>query len=398
MKAAGIAILCFLLFMSLSVFGLAFMLNNTILNPRFISAEINKLDISKLVDEALNQYSFSGIPTDMHSSIISAIDELEPEVKVQLGEVLFQVNDYLLGREQSLDMTQILKDTVLDEVFLGSLIDKAGVKELVREQLRDELVDVLPAGERDLVWYLDEALPAIDPWLTEQVDAASEPLVDYLLGNTSTLHISIYLEPMKDTLEQSLREAFLGSPPPELAGASTEELHKIFDDYYQQFSPQVPRTIIIDEMSLGIGSNDGIVEAITGIEDSLASAKTIIGLFRVYYVGLIILIVLLVLGIVLIHRNVKGATRELGIVFLTFGGLEYIGILIGKYVIRNTVPLTDLPSNLQSWVPVLVTDIFRPLEVLSLILAGTGIALIIVSIVYQRRNSQRVAVRSDQQL
>ena len=397
MKTAGIVILCFLLFISLCVFGLSFTVNSTILNPRFIPAEINKLDISTLVDEALDQYAISGISTDMRSSIIATIDELEPEVKVQLGQALSQVYDYLLGREQSIDLAQILKDTVLSSNFVNSVISKTEVKKLIREQIRDELVDLVPPGNQELIRYLDEALPVIDPWLEEQISVVSSPITDFLLGKSTNINITLSLEPVKNTLKDNIRKAFLRSPPPELADVSQAELNIIFDEYYQQYSTQVPKTITINQTSIGINSNELLVDTIAGVEDFLTHAKTVTGYFRTYYVVLIIFIIILVLGIILLHREVKGVTRTLGIILLTYGGLEYISIFAGKYIIRNALPLVELPSTLQSWIPVLLTDALRPLEVLSLVLGVVGIALIIVSIVYRRRSSQVIAIRSDQQ-
>lgn len=395
LKIASLVIVCFLLFMSLSIFGLVFTVNSTVLNPRFIPAELDKLDGSALVDETLNQYDVSGISTDVQSSIVATIDELEPEVKVQLGEALSQVYDYLLGRDKTLDLAQVLKDTVLSREFVNSVTDKAEVKKLIREQIRDDLVDLIPPGDQRLVRYLDDALPVIDPWLKEQLNAASSPITDFLLGKSTTLNITISLEPMKNTLKESIRDAFLRSPPPELANASADELDSIFNEYYQQFSRQIPATTMIDETSLGIDSNDSLAGVITNAEDILVKAKTVIGYFQTYYIALIILIIILILGIILIHREVKGATRELGIIVLTYGGLEYISILVGKYVIRNSLPLADLPPTLQSWVPVFITDLFRPLEILSLVLAVVGIALIIVSIVYRQRSSQVAVVKAD---
>ena len=397
MKTAGIIILCFLLFVSLCVFGLSFTVNSTILNPRFIPAEINKLDISTLVDEALDRYAISGISTDMRSSIFATVDALEPEVKVQLGQALSQVYDYLLGRDQSLDLAQTLKDTVLSRNFINSVISKTEVKKLFREQIRDELVDLVPPGNQELIRYLDEAIPVIDPWLDEQISLISSPIIDFLLGKSKEINITLSLEPVKNTLKDSIRKAFLRSPPPELANASQPELNNIFDEYYQQYAAQLPRTITIDETSIGIDSNEPLVDTISGVEDFLAHAKTVTGYFRTSYMVLIILIVILILGIILLYREVKGITRTLGIVFLIYGGLGYISILVGKYTIRNALPLVEIPSTLQSWIPGLVTDALRPMEILSLVLGLIGIALVVVSIVYRQRSSQVVAVRSDQQ-
>ncbi len=395
LKIVSLVILCILLFMSLSVFGPAFTVNNTILNPHFISAELDKLDISALVDETLPQSFNSRIKPDVRSSIVDTLDELEPEIKVQLKETIYQVYEYLLGRDQSLELTRVLKDTVLRSEFINSLTDKAGVTDLIREQIKDELAELIPPEDQELVRYLDDALPDIDPWLTEQMDTASGPIADYLLGSSTTLDIAISLEPMKNTLKTSIHDAFFLSPPLELVDSSEAEMESIFNKYYQEFSTQVPTTIVIDEESLGFDSNDTLAGVIADIEDTLADAKTAIGYFRMYFVILIIFICALILGIIFIHREVKGVTRDLGIVFLAYGGLGYIILLIGKYLIMNALTVVGMPSALHSWMLIVIRDFFRPLEILDLVLGIVGITLLVIAIVYRRRSTQVVDISTD---
>ena len=55
LKGFALSLLSFLLFLSLSIFGLLLMLQLTILNPDFIVSEVNKLDISSLTTELVDQ-------------------------------------------------------------------------------------------------------------------------------------------------------------------------------------------------------------------------------------------------------------------------------------------------------------------------------------------------------
>lgn len=48
LKGLGVGLLSFLLFLALSNFGLALMLNQTILNPDFVVSEVGKLDLTPL--------------------------------------------------------------------------------------------------------------------------------------------------------------------------------------------------------------------------------------------------------------------------------------------------------------------------------------------------------------
>ncbi|MFC1974661.1 hypothetical protein ACFLVA_01450 [Chloroflexota bacterium] len=54
LKGLALALLGFLLFLSLSIFGFAFQLNDTVLKPDFVVTELDKLDVSLLAKEVLN--------------------------------------------------------------------------------------------------------------------------------------------------------------------------------------------------------------------------------------------------------------------------------------------------------------------------------------------------------
>ena len=114
LKVLALSLLSVLLFLSLSIFGLVLMVNHTILNLDFIIAELNKLDISSLVKDLLNQQ----IPQD-EPYITEIIDDtfadLEPWVREQLHTSIYSGYDYLLGKKQSLDLEiplEPLKDSL----------------------------------------------------------------------------------------------------------------------------------------------------------------------------------------------------------------------------------------------------------------------------------------------
>ncbi len=54
-KGLALSLLGFLLFLSLSTFGLVFTLNSTILNPDFVVQELDKLDVYSLTSEFLDE-------------------------------------------------------------------------------------------------------------------------------------------------------------------------------------------------------------------------------------------------------------------------------------------------------------------------------------------------------
>jgi hypothetical protein len=109
-----------LLFCSLAIFGLFFTLNSTTLNPGFISTELNKLDISSLAEEVLSEDTIQGEMTqEFKASLIDTITEIEPLVKEQLSAATYPVYDYLKGKTESLDLSVVLGDTLLQPGFLS---------------------------------------------------------------------------------------------------------------------------------------------------------------------------------------------------------------------------------------------------------------------------------------
>jgi hypothetical protein len=383
LKGIGLAILGFLLFVALSVFGLALTLNSTVLNPRFLPDELDKLDVAALVTETIGPGGADLSPA-MSAAVVRTVVALQPQIKGQLRAASTWVYAYVLGDTQSIHLAAVLKETVLNPEFVTSVANQADVVALARQDLRDQLADLIPVGQRQLVRYLDTAMPSLDPWLAQQINAASGPVVDYLLGASPTLRVVIPLEPMKTILRPNLRLAFLSSPPPELAGATPSQMEIVFNQYYELAAAQIPTNATIDPASLGLSQSASLAQALSDAESALGDARSGIGCFRFYYALLMVLVGLLIFGIVLIHHEVKGASRNLGIILLICGIFEFIGALIGGYFLR-AVGISGLPAALQSWLPGVYVDFFRPLQVFSLALMIVGLVLVIASLLSRRR-------------
>lgn len=292
LKGLALAILGFLLFLSLSVFGLALMLNQTILNPGFVASEVNKLDISSLAEE-----------------------------------------------------------------FLIEQIPQAG-EEFMAEAVNDTIAD-------------------LEPWIKEQVSTVIYSGYDYLEGRSQSLSLVISLEPMKDSLRGNLRETMLQSLPPELAGLPPAEIEQYFNEFYQQIDEGIPSTFELDEALLG-------AEVLAQLE----LVRQGIGYFHIAFNALIGLILLLILLIILTHRQVRGSTRGLGTTFLTCGVLSYAGAFVAKNIAGTQLTQLDMPAYLQTLMPQLLKDTLAPLEMYSIGLAAAGVVLLIVSFVYKRHEAE----------
>lgn len=174
-----------------------------------------------------------------------------------------------------------------------------------------------------------------------------------------------------------MKSAFKQSLPPEFAGLPQDMIDAEFDKYYQQFSEQIPTTIDIGEDMLG-----------PEVMNNIAVAREYISYVQIAYKALIGIILVLIGLIILIHRQVRGATRQLGITFLVYGVPGYVGIFILKnYAMQQLTQLTqfNLPAMFQAWLPQFVDDFLAPLEMFTLGILIGGVVLLVVSFVYKPR-------------
>lgn len=294
-KGLALSFLSFLLFLSLSTFGLMFMLNNTVLNPDFTIRELDKLDAYSLAEE------------------------------------------------------------------------------LLREQVSQ--LEVPPEYEPYVAEILDDTFTELEPWIKEQVSTGVYIGYDYFMGRSQHLSLTISFEPVSDSLKENLRETVLSSPPPELQGLPPAVIEMALNEANRQIDEQIPQGFQVDRSTLD--------PEVTLVFEQI---KQYIDYFQLGYKLLIGFALLLILGIVLIYREVRGATRSLGITFLTCGVFTYLGNLATKYFIGAQFTQVVMPAQLQTRLPQLLSDLLAPLDIYSIVLAAIGVVLLIVSFVYKPRS------------
>ncbi len=292
LKASFLGFLSFLLFLSLSAFGMVFTLHQTVLSPDFMFSEVSRLNISTLVRQVT-----------------------EPQLTAQLTPELQFLKEPLYG-----------------------------------------------------------AIAFQEPWLKEQARAGIYTAYDFLEGRSARLALSISLDTLKASIKDRVRQAFLQQLPPQLSSLPPAQIEQYFNQYYDQFAQQIPSKIDINESNIP-----------ADIMTQLRQARQYcIDYFSLAFYGLIGLMVLLALGIVLVHFQVRGASRELGITLLSYGALEYVGVLLAKQF-NPLQMVSGLPPSLQTWLPQLFNDLFAPLAMFSLGCAVGGVVLLVVSFVYPKR-------------
>ncbi|MES0329162.1 MAG: hypothetical protein ABUK06_02625, partial [Dehalococcoidales bacterium] len=241
LKGLALTFLSLLLFLSLVLFGQAMTLNMTALNADFVTDQIDSLDVSSLVDEALDDEEF---PAEFRASLDSSLPAIESWAKEQLTAAIDPTYDYLLGRSQDINLPAILKDTVLDPAGIRSLLEDVDLTALVEDYLNDESLLAVPPGGEFLNDYLEaavmETVSELESWVKDQAASIVEPVTDYLLGSSTDVNVTISLASLKDALHDNLRQAFLASPPPELAGLPPAQLQTAFNQVWQDFSLNLP--------------------------------------------------------------------------------------------------------------------------------------------------------------
>lgn len=388
LKSLALSLLSFLLFLSLSIFGMALMVQSTLLKPDFVVAELNRLDVADLAGEIIKFETPEGEPDrDMEAMYTGVVNDLEPLVKEQLSATIYSIYDYLLGKKPDPELKPTLKNTFLSEDFLVAVIDRLDTKALIGTYLKEQLTGNLPAELAFLNEYLekniDKVVSELKPWLQEEVRKAAGPLADYLLGDSPNLDVVISLEPVKEILREKLLSSLMESPPPELASLPPASVESAFDMYWDTFAQEIPTSYRIDESILGADLPAQIETALTGVETALLQARQYVGYFQITYRVLIGLMALFVLGVILVSRQVKYVTRHLGISCLAYGAMEYAGIYFGKPLAAAQIGQQEIPPGLQIWLVQLLDNLMAPLLTFSLVLMVAGIVLVVVSFIYR---------------
>jgi len=142
-KGLLVSLLSLILFGAISALGFAFMLNQTVMDPNFTAAEVDKMDMAA-VASAIIQVPDSGnnantfIPaTTVNAAITSSIKAAEPELKSELRTALFSTYDYFLGRSDSLNIS-ISLDSVKNNLnsTLWTYIQKSPPSQIPSAQLQ----------------------------------------------------------------------------------------------------------------------------------------------------------------------------------------------------------------------------------------------------------------------
>ncbi|MFC2062705.1 hypothetical protein ACFLS8_02015 [Chloroflexota bacterium] len=388
-RALALSLISLLLFLSLSAFGLVLTVKYTALSPKFVTSELDSLDMAVVAEEIISeQSSGDDFPPELMNVVINAIPRVEPLLKEQVSAATYSVYDYMLGKRPDPELAATLRSTVLSPGFMASLVDALDISALAAELSVEQLIENPPEELELIASYIDDVIANIavelEPWIKEQIRNSAGPVVDYLLGESPSLNVVIPLTPVIEAGRDTLKQVWLASPPPEFAGLPPALLAQQFDEVFREVTAEIPATIEIDEELLGAELPAEITEALAEAEESLVTVREYIGHFQLGYILLIVFILLLIAGIILINRQVKGSARWIGAGFLAYGLPWYIATFVAKGIGKGQLAELDVPASIQGWLPQFVDSLLNPLVIFSLALLITGVVLIVASFFYKR--------------
>lgn len=394
LKNLAVALLAFILFLSLTLFGFVFMVKTTVLNPSFVTAEIDKLDIPAVAKEMVQSQPPQPGQIDVNKMISDALPKIQPQIKAQADATVTSVYDYLLGNKPEPQLKATLRQTFLSTGFVTSVVNNVDVAPFLAPVVVDKVTQAFPIQVPNLDKYVLDALTAVEPSLKQQMVAASGPVFDYLLGTSNTLNTPFSLVDAKVSLKGILRQAFVDSPPTEpFGGISLSSIPPAlrgaaFDQFYPTIEASIPTTFIIDQTMISAQTRADFQRGISDTEDSLRNVRTSVTYVQQAYLLLILIMALMLLGIILILRDVREVSRRLGVPLLTTGVIDFATAWVVNYLVTaGKIPMPQFTGALETWALQFVNDLLRPLQTFGIVVLIVGAVLTAVSFLYKRKTA-----------
>jgi hypothetical protein len=354
-KGILVGVLSFFLMLSLIIFGVSFMVKSTAMNPDFITDRVDQADLTQLANDFVDEYYVEEIPEDMRffeDVVYEVIADHESWLKEQFSAAVHDGYDYLLDKTDTLEI----------------IIPLENLKESVRESLWLHFMEKLPE------WISSPDDEGLKKLIYDNIDNFVEEIPEGYLPDDYSMLPEVQLRQYVDAYFEDLEEQIIdGRLSPSLQAEIEDLLLPYFNQYYDEIVEEVPSEFVINEDEI---DSDAM--------ETLETVRGWVGVFNAVYYALIGFMVLLVAGIVLLHFNVKGATRSLAKTFLVYGIGEFVAVMVARYIVPNLLPTGDLPVSFQDFIKDAYTGLLAPLQWFSLGILIAGVALLLVSIFYKR--------------
>jgi hypothetical protein len=268
-----------------------------------------------------------------------------------------------------LEFAFTLNTTALNSRFMVDEAEKLDVVSVGREIILAKL----PPAVRPYMSAVDKTIEDNRPWIDAQIKNIIKFTYLYLEGKTDSLSITIRTDPIKSSLVENVLELYLPQTP-EYQKLSEAEQKKYLSTTRDVLMEMVPSSVEINEDFIGA---DAMV--------SLNQMRGMISYFQIGYPGLIAFTLLLILVMIFIWREVRGATRSLGIIFFLGGSIGLIGYFIIPGLVSSAISSADMLPGIQTLIPGIAGDIIVPLQNFAIGLLGVGGVLIAVSFLFRPR-------------
>lgn len=345
LRGLGTTICGILLFLALTVFSAAFLLNGTVLNTGFMNSQIDKLDISSIAHDAINTQIQEELPPNsdfINGVVLNFFDKEVPQIKTQLHNGINEAYDYFLQKTDTLSVT----------------ISLAEIKQNLKDNIWQTAVD-----------YLKTKLAGMSGTQADSYvgDIAAQIPQDLLPPELLALPSSLRTQIEKQYLLSLGGKGVFSSLSFGLSFVIEPQLKAAVEQYFTDNIKDIKDTYTIDESTID-----------STTMQSLRDIRTGISYFKAWYVWLIIIMVILAGLIFLINwKNLRGSMRALGMDLLIFGILDLAGVLLvlylrpEKFIFENT----DVSVPVQNWIHGLITDVTS-------IMMAFSIGVLIVGIVF----------------
>jgi len=391
-------------------------LSDSFMNTQFVDSLLAGTDFSQIVDAAMKEQTATGdvIEDSVQKSLLNTLDNLEPTIKQGVVSASGPVFKYLLGETQTINLKTILRQNIIDKEFVTEMVNSLDIETITKDLIGNQLDMILPQGITLNSDEVDQVIAAIEPSIKAGMIAAADSIADYLVSIRQDFSITISWDTASASAKSIVKQAFLRQLPSSLANATQAQIDQAYEIYWASARSSIPTTFNIDASVLGenlsqsisdgfTSAQNGLADARNGINDAATNLAEVRNEIRPYvtlaqslFWSLILLILLTIGGIILIHRSVKGATRDLGITFLVYGGITLIGVLILKSTIGRPEFVqrfisSDTPEYALNIISSVIQRLTQPLFIFTLACTILGAGLLTVFFVYLRRGAQAPA-------
>ena len=226
----------FILTITLLLLLLVTTLNNTLLNPAFVTNELDKLDVYSIATQQLSDQLSEMAAAEMPAEMSNALE----------GEAPYETIRNIVAEQMPTQM---------------------------QNYMIEQLSQQLPEYAVYMPQVVNTTFASMGTWMDKQIDTAAQGVNAYLTED-APLSITISLTELKPVLKDNLAQAMRDNPPPEIASLPAAAQDAVIEQVCAKIDSEIPGQVTIDEGFLG-------TEVMTQLEQAKAIATINVSLEQV---------------------------------------------------------------------------------------------------------------------